>query len=87
MIIDNVIDEFTARYFCAVDAHLIKDAIDQAKKFSKEESSEKTGIQIAIAVGPEAGDKIKDIEKKLDESQLNEGFFKSVYDFLFNTFH
>ena len=85
MIIDNVIDEFTARYFCAVDAHLIKDAIAQAKKFSKEESSEKTGIQMAIAVGPEAGDKIKDIEKKLDESQLNEGFFKSVYDFLFNS--
>ena len=44
MIIDNVIDEFTARYFCAVDAHLIKDAIAKAKKFSKEESSEKTGI-------------------------------------------
>jgi len=44
MIVDNVIDEVTARYFCAVDAHLIKDAIVQARKFAKEKSSEKTGI-------------------------------------------
>ena len=84
MIVDNAIDEATAKYFCAVDAHLIEDAMSQAKKFAKSNSTEKIGIQTAIAVGPDAEKKIEDVEKQLNESQLNEGFFKNVYDFLFN---
>lgn len=62
MIIDNVIDEVTARYFCAANKRLIEDAVKNARKAARENSAEKLGIQTAIALGPSP-------EKKLEQAK------------------
>lgn len=48
-----MIDEDSARYFCAVYESEIKKAVAGAKKAAKSDSVEKTGIQTAMALGPE----------------------------------
>lgn len=52
MLVDNVIDESSARYFCVFNAKTIEKSVSQAKKFAEDDSEEKLGIQTAIAIGP-----------------------------------
>lgn len=44
MILDNTIDEDSARYFCAVHDFEIKDAVKKAKDAVKSDSPEKIGV-------------------------------------------
>lgn len=52
MILDNTIDEESARYFCVVHDFEIKDAVKKAKEAAKSDSAEKIGVQAAMALGP-----------------------------------
>ena len=85
MIIDNNIDEVTARYWCIANKQKILEIASQAKKNAVSDNEEKDGIQAAIALGPNGKEKLEAIQTKLDESQLDEGFWRGVYDFLFNS--
>ena len=85
MIIDSNIDEVTAKYWCIANKQKILEIASQAKKSAVSDDQEKDGIQTAIAVGPNGKKKLEAIQTKLDESQLDEGFWRGVYDFLFNS--
>lgn len=52
MLLDNAIDEDSARYFCAVYDFEIKDAVKKVKAAVKSDSVEKVGVQTAMALGP-----------------------------------
>lgn len=81
MIVDNSIDEMTARYFCAVDGKLVKQAMEKAKEFSQEKSPEKLGMQAAVALGPNPAKAIEKSEQRLNEShKLNENWLTDLFN-------
>jgi len=80
MIVDNVIDEVTARYFCAANKRFIEDAVKNAREAARENSAEKLGIQTAMALGPNPEKKLEQAKTQLDEAQLNEGFWSWLFN-------
>lgn len=76
MIIDNTIDETSAKYWCLANAKQISKAVAALKDASKETSDEKAGIQTAIALGP---DNKKLEECSMAESMLAEGVLASLF--------
>lgn len=64
MIIDQTINEIDAKYFCVINKKLVDEVLKQANKAVKSENDLKTGIQTSIALGPNAKDKIANIQSE-----------------------